>query len=85
MNNINDKLIYAIYVLIPPRRLENRFIRITADNYIIVKGIWKLVYNKYKTAKPLGQQIINVPDDLKQILLQDIAFYHLNTGDYLFV
>lgn len=98
LNNINDKLIYAINVLIPPRRLENRLIRITdetntdnlkdADNYLIVKGYkdtkWKLVYNEYKTAGSLGQQIINVPDDLKQILEQYISTNNLNIGDYLF-
>ena len=91
---MTDKLIYAINVLIPPRRLENRFIRITdetdtdklkdADNYLIVKGKWKLVYNEYKTAGSLGQHIIIVPDDLKQILQQYIAFNNLNIGDYLF-
>lgn len=94
LTNINDKLIYAINVLIPPRRLENRLIRITdetntdnlmnTNNYLIVKDRWKLVYNEYKTAKHLGQQVINVPDDLKQILQQYIATNDLNLGDYLF-
>jgi len=94
LSNINDKLIYAINVLIPPRRLENRLIRITdetdtdklrdTDNYLIVKGQWKLVYNEYKTAKTFKQQIINVPDDLKQILEMYIVTKHLNIGDYLF-
>ena len=70
LKNMTDKLIYASNVLIPPRRLENRFIRITdetdtdklkdADNYLIVKGSmkWKLVYNEYKTAGRLGQQTV---------------------------
>lgn len=98
LDDINDKLIYAINVLIPPRRLENRLIKITdetntdnlkdTNNYLIVKGNkdtkWKLVYNEYKTAKHLGQQVINVPDDLKQILQQYIATNDLNIGDYLF-
>ncbi len=55
------------------------------DNYLIVKGQWKLVYNEYKTAKTFKQQIINVPDDLKQILQMYISTKHLNIGDYLFI
>jgi hypothetical protein len=96
LGNINDKLIYAINVLIPPRRLENRFIRITdetdtdklktTDNYLIVNGNgkWKFIYNEYKTAKNLGQHPVNVPDDLKKILHEYIAINNLNIGDYLF-
>ena len=52
------------------------------DNDLIVKGKWKLVYNEYKTAKHLGQQVIN--DDLKEILQKYIATNDLNIGDYLF-
>lgn len=94
LDNINDKLIYAINVLIPPRRLENRLIRITdetdteklktTDNYLIVNGKWKFIYNEYKTAKHLGQHPVNVPDDLKKILHEYIAINKLNIGDYLF-
>ena len=92
--NITDKLIYAVNVLIPPRRLEYRFFILTdetntnmlkdTNNYLIIKGAWRFVFNEYKTAKTLEQQVIPIPDDLKQILQEYIKTKSLNVGDYLF-
>ena len=92
--NITDKLIYALNTLIPPRRLEYRFVVITdepnadmlkdTDNYLIIRGKWRFVFNEYKTAKSLQQQIVNIPDDLKEILLSYIKSKKLSVGDYLF-
>ena len=92
--NITDKLIYALNVLIPPRRLEYRFVVLTdetnaqmlqdTNNYLIIKGKWRFVFNEYKTAKYMGQQDILIPDDLKQILISYIKAKKLNVGDLLF-
>ena len=92
--NIKDKLIYALNVLIPPRRLEYRFVVITdetnpemlqdTNNYLIIRGNWRFVFNEYKTAKSTAQQVISIPDDLKDILLKYIKSKKLNVGDYLF-
>ena len=92
--NITDKLIYALNVLIPPRRLEYRFVVLTdetnaqmlqdTNNYLIIKGKWRFIFNEYKTAKFMGQQDILIPDDLKQILISYIKAKKLNVGDLLF-
>ena len=92
--NITDKLIYGLNVLIPPRRLEYRFVVITdeidpdmlkdTNNYLVISGSWKFVFNEYKTAKSTAQQVIYIPDDLKQILITYIKSKKLNVGDYLF-
>ena len=54
------------------------------NNYLIIKGAWRFVFNEYKTAKTLEQQVIPIPDDLKQILQEYIKTKSLNVGDYLF-
>ena len=92
--NITDKLIYALNTLIPPRRLEYRFVVITdetdpdmlkdTNNYLVIRGKWRFVFNEYKTAKSLEQQVVPIPDDLKEILLSYIKSKKLSIGDYLF-
>ena len=92
--NITDKLIYGLNTLIPPRRLEYRFVIITdetnpdmlkdANNCLVIRGKWQFVFNGYKTAKSLEQQIVPMPDDLKEILLSYIKSKKLSIGDYLF-
>ena len=92
--NITDKLIYALNTLIPPRRLEYRFVVLTdetnpqmlqdTNNYLIIRGKWRFIFNEYKTAQSLGQQEVLVPDDLKQILLDYIKAKKINVGDLLF-
>jgi len=94
LTNISDKLIYAVNVLIPPRRLEYRFVVLTdetdkemlkdTNNYLVIRGRWRFIFNEYKTAQFLGQQEISIPDDLKQILLEYIKAKKLNVGDLLF-
>ena len=94
LTNVTDKLIYAVNVLIPPRRLEYRFVVLTdetdakmlqdTNNYLIMRGKWRFIFNEYKTAKFFGQQDIPIPDDLKQILLAYIKTKKLNLGDLLF-
>lgn len=92
--NMTDKLIYALNTLIPPRRLEYRFVVITdetdpdmlkdTNNYLVIRGKWRFVFNEYKTAKSLEQQVVPIPDDLKEILLSYIKSKKLSIGDYLF-
>ena len=94
LTNITHKLIYALNVLIPARRLEYRFVVLTdetdakmlqdTNNYLIIRGKWRFIFNEYKTAKSFGQQDIPIPDDLKQILLAYIKSQKLNLGDLLF-
>jgi len=94
LKNVGDKLIYAVNVLIPPRRLEYRFVVLTdeidkemlkdTNNYLIMRGRWRFIFNEYKTAQFLGQQDIPIPDDLKEILLEYIKAKKLNVGDLLF-
>jgi hypothetical protein len=92
--NITDKLIYGLNVLIPPRRLEYRFVILTdetdtkllmdTNNYLIIRDKWRFVFNEYKTAKTFEQQVIPIPDDLKLILVDYINVKGLNVGDLLF-
>ena len=94
LKNVSDKLIYAVNVLIPPRRLEYRFVKLTdvidkdmlrdTNNYLIIRGRWRFIFNEYKTAQFLGQQEIPIPDDLKEILLEYIRVKKLEVGDLLF-
>lgn len=94
LTDINDKALYAIHTLIPPRRLENRLLQLTeetnldnlmnATNYLITNGDWKLLYNEYKTAEHYGSYVVDVPDDLKRILQMYIITHKLRQGDYLF-
>ena len=42
------------------------------NNYLIIRGISRFIFNAYKTAQSLGQQEVLIPDDLKQILLEYI-------------
>ena len=74
--NITDKSIYALNTLMPPRRLEYRFVVLTDEtnpqmlqdtyNYLIIRSKWNFIFNEYKTAQSLGQQEVLIPDDLKQ-------------------
>jgi len=95
LNNIEKKLYYAIYTLIPPRRLENRLLILTDENdidklndnnnYLVLSSTpKKLVYNNYKTKKNYGKQIIEIPDILDNIIIDFIKYNKLNNGDFLF-
>lgn len=70
-------------VFIPPRRsldycsMKIRNINKDEDNYINKN---KLIFNRYKTAKTYGQQDLEIPQQLKNILNRWIA---INDGEYL--
>lgn len=98
LDKIDEKLIYSIYTLLPARRLEWRFMKLTTEknlskledpvnNYLMVlpKNNYKLVFNNYKTYKTYGQQVFDVEDDeLREIISQYITEKGLTSGDYLF-
>ena len=70
-------------VFIPPRRsldycsMKIRNINKDEDNYINKN---KFIFNRYKTAKTYGQQELEIPQQLKNILNRWIA---INDGEYL--
>lgn len=70
-------------VFIPPRRsldycsMKIRNINKDEDNYINKN---KFIFNRYKTAKTYGQQDLEIPQQLKNILNRWIA---INDGEYL--
>jgi len=88
------KLVYAIYTLIVPRRAEIGTILLTDildidklndENYLIIdKNGYKLIFNKYKTAKQFNKQIIEVPLQLKQIIDDYCKDFKVVIGNNLF-
>ena len=70
-------------VFIPPRRskdyvdFKTKNINKTDDNYLEKN---KMVFNSYKTAKTYGQQVIDIPVQLKNILIKWIK---VNPTEYL--
>lgn len=96
LDNINDRLIYALYSLFPARRLEWRLTKIILDettnindvkyNYLILKdGKYKIIFNNYKTATTYGRQIFNIDNnELINILNDYIIKSKLLNNDFLF-
>jgi hypothetical protein len=96
LDNINDRLIYALYSLFPARRLEWRLTKIILDettnindvkyNYLILKdGKYQIIFNNYKTATTYGKQIFKIDDnELTNILNDYIIKSRLLNGDFLF-
>ena len=55
------------------------------NNYLIdQKKTMKFVYNYYKTSKKYGENVIEVPEDLKPILRMYIRMMDIKKGDVLF-
>jgi integrase len=88
---LQDFVILSCYVLIEPRRAEDfcqfkiRNFNVNTDNYLIYNkrfaNSW-LVFNKYKMSYKFGQKRIELPPNLKKIL---IDWCKKNPYDYLFV
>ena len=53
------------------------------NNYLAIRGKWKFVFNEYKTAKSLEQQIVPIPDDLKEFLPHIISISSYIKTDWL--
>ena len=99
ISDIHQKAIFSIYCLQPPRRLEDFIaMKITTENdpqklrnknnnYLIIdhnNNPSQFIYNKYKTYKTFGQQIIDINKDLADVLKQYIKKYKLKENSYLF-
>jgi hypothetical protein len=82
---VQDFVIISLFTLIPPRRAMDYIefkinnINTNKDNYI--KGT-NLVFNTYKTSTQKGQQKINIPKELKNILTKYIKLIS-DKSDYL--
>tara|TARA_R110001592_G_scaffold2489_1_gene14629 strand:- start:1254 stop:2132 length:879 start_codon:yes stop_codon:yes gene_type:complete len=83
LQEIQNFIMLALFVLIPPRRaldyveMKIKNVDKKADNYI--QGN-KLVFNTYKTSKSKGQQIVDIPKELKTILNKWVK---INPSEYL--
>lgn len=73
---IMGHLAMSLYVLMPPRRTtdylkmwvcEERLLNNKERNYYIRKE-GKMYFNNYKTAKTYGQQVVDVPERLRDII-----------------
>lgn len=99
ISDLHQKAIFSVYTLQPPRRLEDfAAMKLTTEtdpqklrnknfNYIIIddnKNPSQFIYNKYKTYKTFGQQIIDINKDLADILKQYIKNHKLKENNYLF-
>lgn len=96
ITNINDKLIYSLYVLIPPRRLDYATVLIVDSiedtkegNFLIIdkndKYNLKFIFNDFKTVKAFGSQTIeSLPCKLVDIIYQYFVDNGKCVGNYLF-
>ena len=75
MKILQNYVILSCYVLIPPRRIADyinfkvKDIDHKEDNFFDFEN-QKLVFNSYKTAKSYGTQVIDCPNDLKDVLFK---------------
>jgi len=93
INDITERVIYAIYTFIPPRRLEyaNMYIinksgkRNNKDNYLVVSrnNPVKFIFQDYKTNRTFGKQEYDIPEELAKIIKQYIYKNKLKSGDKL--
>ena len=88
---LQNFVLLSCYVLIPPRRSQDyadfkiRNIDDKKDNYMVVKGRKKkgsFIFNSYKNSKRLGQQVVEIPNALRNIITKWI---NVNPCDYLIV
>lgn len=90
LEDVNDKMIYGLYTLLPPRRLEycNMHVisknskRDNTKNYLIIyKGSpYQFVFNDYKTNKTYKEQIIDIPAELSVIIKNYLLANKIKSG-----
>lgn len=93
LQSIEDRLIYALYMLFPARRLDYKNMKITTEtsldklndiNYLVLSSPKLFVFNDYKTNNSYGKQDFKIPDDLDKVINQYIIAKKLKNGDFLF-
>ena len=93
LHRLEDKMIYGLYTLLPPRRLEYSNVIIATksqklndkNNYLIKdkKKPIKFVFNDYKTSKTFKTQTIDIPESLSEVISNYILFTKKKTGEFL--
>lgn len=92
LDNPLEKVIYGIYMLLPPRRLEfiNMFITTNSNtkldddkNYLVLTKRFPshFIFNDYKTSDTYGSQNITIPTPLRKIIHDYITANKLKSGD----
>jgi len=87
----STKALLGMYTYINPMRADYYACRLckegesneAVDNYIVMgEKVWKLVIQEYKTAKRYGKIEIEMPNELRELLM---AYLKDSTRSYLFV
>ena len=91
LNTNEEKLIFGLYTLLPPRRLEYCGVTLITEgvkykmrndtNYLVMKKKQpdRFVWNNYKTSNTFGRVEVEVPADLKSLLLTYIKENKIKT------
>ena len=93
-NNSKSKVIFGLYSLIITRRLEMASVILTNNtnidelndtNYLIIDKLgYTLVFNKYKTFKSFGKQVVPIPTSLKILIDKYCVDFDIIIGSPLF-
>jgi len=90
-NNYLDTVILGLYVLLPPRRnVDYLTMKVSTDGNKDDKYNWldlkkkQFIFNNYKTKKSFGQQIIDIPKDLMDLIKKYLKYKKDGEG-YLLV
>lgn len=90
-----EKLIYGLYMLLPPRRLEYCGVVLITEgvkykmrddtNYLIMKKRQpdRFVWNNYKTSNTFGRIEVEIPAELKSLLLTYIKEDKIKTHEVI--
>ena len=93
LNTNEEKLIFGLYTLLPPRRLEYCGVVLITEgvkykmrndtNYLIMKKKQpdRVVWNNYKTSNTFGRVEIEVPAELKSLLMSYIKENKIKTHE----
>ena len=93
LDSVYEKMIYALYTFIPPRRLEFSNMIIDTimgkhrhnkeNNYLIMKKKvpYMFIFQDYKTDRAYGRQEIMIPPELSVLILNYLKYYGNKTGD----
>jgi len=86
-----EKVIYGLYTLLPPRRLEFIQMYVTTNsarldddkNYLVLTKRFPthFIFNNYKTSDTYGSQNITIPTPLRKIIHDYITSNKLKSGD----